>query len=268
MFKWLGQWREARKQRKASPSASVRSILKAAVADAEEVVASIKVRAQVEAEEEAARIIAQANKEAEEIKKGAEVTIGERVEDILSVGGGKAKSAEVEVKKEAPVTEGKAEEATQPQYRVAGGEEKPAEPGEEVTVPEPVAAKVEEPLEQHPPEEKPSQEEPEPSLPKQDTHSLYTGEVELAVAKPVDLKMVAKLYNYLQVTPEIKLVHTDGSWDRGTTITITLDKPIPLISVLSSKIPEAEVAPERPEMDGFVKGKKGVRRIKLSLKEV
>jgi len=79
--------------------------------------------------------------------------------------------------------------------------------------------------------------------------------------------MVAKLYNYLQTTPEIKLVQTSGTWERGSTITVVLDKPIPLISVISSKIPEAEAVAERPERDGFIKGKRGLRRIKLSLKE-
>jgi len=79
--------------------------------------------------------------------------------------------------------------------------------------------------------------------------------------------MVSKLYNYLQTTPEIKLVQASGSWERGTTITVVLDKPIPLISAISSKIPEAEAKPERPERDGFVKGKRGVRRITIALKE-
>ena len=278
MFKWLGQWREIKKQPKASSSASVRSILKTAVADAEQVVASITMKAQAEAEEEAARIIVQANQEAEEIKRSAETAVEKGVEDILSVANRQAESTEVEVEPAAlsrvgeEIVEEKVEEPA-PEF----GEEKIEEPVqlrdeaaeekvEETAVSEPVEATAQELLEQHPPEEKPVRKEPEPSLPKQDSHSLYTGEVELAVAKPVDLKMVSKLYNYLQVTPEIKFVHTDGSWDRGTTITVTLDKPIPLISVLSSKIPEAEVTPERPEMDGFVKGKRGVRRIKLALK--
>ena len=96
MFKWLGQWREIKKQPKASSSASVRSILKTAVADAEQVVASITMKAQAEAEEEAARIIAQANQEAEEIKRSAETAVEKGVEDILSVANRQAESTEVE----------------------------------------------------------------------------------------------------------------------------------------------------------------------------
>ncbi len=112
-----------------------------------------------------------------------------------------------------------------------------------------------------------SPEQPRTVLSKQDTQSLYTGEVELTITKPVDPKMVARLYNYLQTTPEIKFVRTSGSWERGTTIIVALDKPIALISVLSSKIPEADVVPERPERDGFISGKKGVRSINLALRK-
>ena len=288
MFKWLGQWREIKKRLKASSSTSVRSVLKTAVADAEQVVASIKVKAQAEAEEEAVRIIAQANQEAEEIKRSAETVVEKGVEDILSVANRKAESTEVEVelaalsgageeieveKVEEPVLprgeviEEKIEEPVLPQGEVIEEKvEEPVLPRDEVTVSETVTMAVEELLEPSLPEEKPGRKGTKPDSLKQDSHPLYTGEVELTVAKPVDLKMVSKLYNYLQVTPEIKLARTSGSWDRGTTITVTLDKPIPLISVLSSKIPEAKVTPERPEMDGFVKGKRGVRRIKLALK--
>ena len=226
-------------QPEASPSTSVRSILKTAIKDAEQIVASIKMRAQAEAEEEAARIIAQAKKEADEIKGSSETAAEREAEDNLSV---VAKAAEEKT-------------------------EEPAQPGEEVAISEPVTATVEESLVQRSSEKGHGGEETGPSLPKQDKHSLYTGEVELAIGIPVDPNMVAKLYNYLQTTPEIKFVRTSGSWNRGTTITVVLDKPIPLISVISSKIPEAEVTPEQPGKDGFVKERKGVRRINLTLKQ-
>ncbi|MEE9398805.1 MAG: hypothetical protein V3V23_00880, partial [Dehalococcoidales bacterium] len=85
--------------------------------------------------------------------------------------------------------------------------------------------------------------------------------------KPVDPKMVSKLYHYLQTTPEIKFVRTSGSWDRGTTVTIVLDKPTALVSVLSSRLPEAEIDTELPEKNDLVAGRKGVRRIIIALKE-
>jgi len=92
---------------------------------------------------------------------------------------------------------------------------------------------------------------------------------------PVELKMVSKLYNYLQTIPDIKILRTTGSWDRGTTITVVADKPIPLISIIS-KIPGAEAISEVPQQDSSVKrvsssrlraGGKEVKRIKLTLKE-
>lgn len=236
-------------------ASSPASVLKTAVADAEQILTSIKMRAQAEAEEAAARIVAQANQEAEKIK-GSSATVAEReAEDILSLANREAELAEAEAKPEAlPETGEKAEETIEEK---AGGT---IEEQEEVSK---LAEK--EPLETPSPEEG---RETESDLVRRESHSLYTGEVELAIANPVAPKMVAKLYGYLQTTPEIKFVRTSGSWDRGTTITIVLDKPIPLVDVLSAKIPEAKVMAERPERDGFVKGRRGVRRISLALKEV
>jgi len=225
--------------------ASARSIIQTAIKDAEQIIESIKVKAHAEAEEEAARIIAQAKQETTGIKGEPKTAVEKEVEDILSV-----------VNK---VVEEKIEEPTQLS-------EKATQPREEAAESEPVAA-VEEPLGQRPPEKREGREETKPSLPKPDRQSLYAGEVELAIGVPVVPNMMAKLYNYLQTTPEIKFVRTSGSWNRGSTITIVLDKPIPLISVISSKIPEAEVTPEQPGIDGFVKGRRGVRRIRIALKE-
>ena len=79
MFEWLGERFGKSKQKteqlrerevddsmeqgnasQQAPSDSVRLLLKRAIADAEQIVASIKVRAQTEAEAEASRIITQA----------------------------------------------------------------------------------------------------------------------------------------------------------------------------------------------------------------
>ena len=92
---------------------------------------------------------------------------------------------------------------------------------------------------------------------------------------PVDPASVSKLYNYLQMTPEIKILYTRGSWDRGTTITVTLDKRLPLIDIIS-KLPGVEMAPVAPQKNGSAKGTsstllgtrgKKVTRIDISLKE-
>jgi len=433
MFKWLGQRSEKKKQKtrqlwerefnivkegldeeqvvdfinsliaqhktsqKAS-AASLRSVLKTAVTDAEQVAASIKMKAQTEAEAETATIITQAKQEAHEIKRRAEIATQKEAEDILSMANRKAEITGVESKQKALVfllrareeiekeirTESKkaysrlssslqdlmdegrnieielkgkraqlwgskdfelteheaallsiagaaaappetptpteaeiepdiaskeemkesaqlqeeaAEEVIEPpvqlqeeaseektelptQLQEEAAEEKieqPVQLEEEVTVSEPVEGTTEELLGQPLPEERLGGEEIDSAgLKLGDSQTLYAGEVELAIALPVELNMVSKLYNYLQTVPEIKILHTRGSWDRGTTITVVLDKPIPLISIIS-KIPGVEVTPELLQKDSLAKGApssllkaggKGVKRIKLTLKEV
>jgi len=102
-----------------------------------------------------------------------------------------------------------------------------------------------------------------------DSQTPFTGEVELAIDIPVDLKMVSTLYSCLQAIPELRIVHTRGSTNRGTIITVVLNKPLPLISLISSKLPGVELIPETPEKEGGKsgspgQGKKGItRRIKL-----
>ncbi len=181
----------------------------------------------------------------------------------------------VQLQEEAP--EEKIEQPTE--LKEEAVEEKVEEPTklqEETPVSEPMEETTEEPLGQHPPEEIPDREETNSTqLKPGDSQTLYAGEVELAIAIPVELKMVSKLYNYLQTIPDIKILRTTGSWDRGTTITVVADKPIPLISTIS-KMPGVEVIAELPQQDNSVKrksssrsktGGKGVTRIKLTLKE-
>lgn len=146
---------------------------------------------------------------------------------------------------------------------------------EETIVSEPVEAVTEELLEQHPPEERPSIEETVSARPGQDSQTLYAGEVELSIGTPVDLNAVSKLYNHLQTIPELRIVRTRGSWDQGTTITVALEKPMPLISIIS-KTPDVEVTPELLQNDSSVQEtsssplrtkRKEVKGIKLALKE-
>ena len=207
-------------------AASLRSLLKRAVTDAEEITASIKMKAQTEAEDEAARILSQARQEAEEIKRKAEITAQEEAEEPVQL---QEEAAEEEMKQ-------------------------PAQLREEVVVPEPVEATTGELLGQHPPEERPPRKKIGADSPKHDSQALYAGEVDLTMPVPVDMKMVSKLYNYLQTIPEIKILRTKGSWDRGATVTVALDKPLPLISVIS-KMGGVEATPELSEKEDPVKGK-------------
>ena len=168
------------------------------------------------------------------------------------------------------------EQPAQPQEETLVEEvEQPAQPQEEAVISDPAEEVAEESLGQPLPEEMPDREETGSVQLKQDSQTLYGGEVELAIAMPVELRLVSKFYNHLQTIPEIKIRHTKGSWDRGTTITVVLDKPTPLLSIIS-KIPGVEVTPELPQKDSLAKGKpssllggegKGAKRIKITLRE-
>jgi len=289
-------------QRSASSSASVRSILQAAISSAEQIVDSVKTRVVAEAKQEAAKIITEAQTEAEKIRSEKKPVRDETAGDTVSMVEQVAKELgeepaptleEVVTEKEEPVPpEGEvaepiAEEVT-PQYEepaptleeVVTEKEEPVPPEGEVA--EPIAEEAmpqhEEPaiveptaeeIESEKAEEKREEVEekaPEVVLTETGSQSLYTGQVELTVKMPLEPTMVANLYNYLQTTPEVKFVRTVGSWNKGSTITIVLDKPIPLISVLASKLPEADVVPEGPERNGLVRDRRGVRKISISLK--
>lgn len=254
-------------QRSASASTSVRSILKAAISSAEQIVDSVKMRAAEEAQQEAAKVIAEAKKEAEKIRGGGAPVQEETAGKIISA---------VE-----EVTEEQIEEPAQAQEEVVARKEaetvqlpdETTEQAVEETVPqdkepavvEPVAEEGE-PEEVAQEEEEADREEPEMVATKKESQSPYTGEVELIVEVPVEPTMISKLYNYLQTTAEVKFVRTVGSWNKGSSITIALDKPIPLVSVLASKLPEANVVPEQTVRSGHVKDRRGVRRINISLK--
>jgi len=201
--------------------------------------------------------------------------------ELLKISGASAPSLEtpapIEMEKEAAIT-GKEEvkEPAQLQEEAAEEELEPAQLQEEPTVSEAVEVITEELLEQHPPEEGPEEAEARAELLKQDSETLYTGEVELAVATPVDLKMVSKLYNHLQTIPEVRILNTGGSVERGTTITVVIDKPVPLIGIIS-KILRVELTSEPLEKGGSVKEKlssllktrkRKVKRIGLILKGV
>ncbi len=363
---------EDKTQQEAS-SDSLRSILRRAIADAEQTAASIKTRAQAEAEAEAGRIIAQANIEAQEIKGKAEIAAQREAEDILSAAKQKAEITEVEAKQRTlrflvttneeiekeifeeykkaysrlsislqnlvnegqnigaeleskaakfwenrgvPLKEYEAlllstSETALPLIEIAAPTETKLESitaSKEVieqtiqTQEEALEEKVERPVQI---QEKALEEEVEepvqlksgavvsrdregtaeelpeqPSKDKQalarlDSKTLYTGEVELVIASPVELKIVTKLYNYLQTVPELKILYTRGSWDRGTTMTVVLEKPLPLIGILL-ETPDVKVTPELLEKDSLAAsksssplkgGEKVVKKIQLVLKE-
>lgn len=63
---------------------------------------------------------------------------------------------------------------------------------------------------------------------------LYRGTVELLLEPGMDLPALARLSKNLEEEKEIEIVRIKGSWDNGATITIQLDKPLPLMGILSA----------------------------------
>ncbi|MEE9201871.1 MAG: biotin transporter BioY [Dehalococcoidia bacterium] len=119
------------------------------------------------------------------------------------------------------------------------------EPKAEAPVEAPPAeeAAAEEPKAEAPVEASPAAEEEgtgrEPT--EEERSALYSGEVELALAPPLDAAVMSRLHGLLLSNPELKILRTVGSWARGTTITVFLDRPLPLVGVLT-EIPEIRLA--------------------------
>ena len=98
----------------------------------------------------------------------------------------------------------------------------------------------------------------------QEDESLYTGEVEVVLGLSADADILAKLSLFLVHTPEIKIKPTVGSSDRRAIIAMELDKPLPLVEMLSLQIPEAQVTGEPWSANDK---KRKARRITIALKE-
>lgn len=99
--------------------------------------------------------------------------------------------------------------------------------------------------------------------------TLFSGEVELDIMAPVDVKMVTKLFNFLQTLREVKVLHTTGSWDQGPTLTLMLEKPMPLIGLIA-KIEGLNGKLAILERDEVKEGKEGLlsRRRKAAPKKI
>lgn len=122
----------------------------------------------------------------------------------------------------------------------------------------------------------PEEVEPEavPSEPKVELPAAYMGDLEgeldINLVPPVELSVMSKILASLQETPEVKILRTLGSYDKGTTITILLEEPAPLVSILTG-IPGVEIAPLTPEKQGFLKKAaagqdKDIRKITIPLR--
>jgi len=74
-----------------------------------------------------------------------------------------------------------------------------------------------------------------------DDATPFEGEVKIAVPPPVDMAQLIRLRRNLQDVSHLKIRRTDGSWNEGSVITMLINKPLPLISLLK-EMPEVENA--------------------------
>ena len=83
----------------------------------------------------------------------------------------------------------------------------------------------------------------QPGNQEQEFRDMFSGEVDLVLSPPLDFSRVSELYSHLQTLPEIRVLHTAGSWEQGTVVTVAMDTPGPLLSPLNA-LPTLEATPE------------------------
>lgn len=108
-------------------------------------------------------------------------------------------------------------------------------------------------------------EKVKPGLVPPEPGAIYEGEVELTLIPPVEMATMSKIYDRLQAIPEVKILRTVGSRDRGPTITVILEKQLPLADILV-KIPGVEATSELSEKGMDMSGARGTRRSRIALR--
>jgi hypothetical protein len=84
---------------------------------------------------------------------------------------------------------------------------------------------------------------PEEGKEKEEDSALYEGTVELAIPPPVGLDRMLQLHKNLRHIPQIEVMNLGVSKDKGITIRLFLDSPIPLLKLLGD-LPEVEKVSE------------------------
>ena len=80
--------------------------------------------------------------------------------------------------------------------------------------------------------------------------AVYAGEVELVIEPFADMARIVELHGLLQNVDGVRVISTAGSWNRGTTITISLDRPLSL-NEIRAQMPNFEATHQPPESDGL-----------------
>jgi DNA-binding response OmpR family regulator len=98
---------------------------------------------------------------------------------------------------------------------------------------------------------------------------LYDGTIELAMLPPVSLQQMLQVHQHLRHVQQMNVLNLGGSVDKGITIRVYLETPIPLLKILSD-LPDVERASaESAEPESIIPTRQGespkVRRVVVTL---
>jgi len=101
--------------------------------------------------------------------------------------------------------------------------------------------------------------------PPQENSELFEGKVEINIAPPVNIARLLGVTRYLENTLDVKVLQTSGSWNLGSMLTISLDKPLPLVNLLKDMphVSEARVVDKQRQSSASEQG--GARKISVVL---
>jgi len=92
-----------------------------------------------------------------------------------------------------------------------------------------------------------------------DVSPVFEHRVDVHLTAPVELSTASRIYAELHANPEIEILQTVGSYDKGTTITVFLKKPVSVLVDALSAVPGAEVMAqevESPSLIGRIAGRR------------
>jgi hypothetical protein len=108
--------------------------------------------------------------------------------------------------------------------------------------------------------EKADKEKQEPTLPSDEEKgqnlALYEGNIEIAIPPPVGLDRMLQFHKHLKQTPQLEVLNLGGSVDKGITIRLHLESPIPLLKILED-LPEVKKASDELPGERVIPGRGG-----------
>ncbi len=106
----------------------------------------------------------------------------------------------------------------------------------------------------------------EPKFPQEDSELFY-GEVKIDIAPPVNIMRLLGLIRSLENTRGIRILGTSGSRNSGSVIAMSLDKPLPLLSLLRDMPFVEGVKAEDKPVPSSAPEQSTVRRVSVATKD-